>query len=177
MNNKVYIATSIDGFIADKNEGLDWLQTVPNPNNDDMGFSSFMDSIDALVMGRNTYEMVKSFGGEWPYSKPVFVLSTSIKEIPEHLNERVYIINGTLNEVLEKLYAQNYLNLYIDGGSVIQSFLKEDLIDDLIISTIPVVLGGGFPLFGETDKLLEFELVSSKVLLGQIVQTHYSRKK
>ncbi|WP_044204111.1 dihydrofolate reductase family protein [Flammeovirga sp. OC4] len=177
MNNKVYIATSIDGFIADKNEGLDWLQTVPNPNNDDMGFSSFMDSIDALVMGRNTYEIVKGFGGEWPYSKPVFVLSTSIKEIPEHLTNKVFIINGTLNEVLEQLYAQNYLNLYIDGGSVIQSFLKEDLIDDLIISTIPVVLGGGFPLFGETDKLLEFEFVSSKVHLGQIVQTHYSRKR
>ncbi|KXX71775.1 dihydrofolate reductase family protein [Flammeovirga sp. SJP92] len=177
MNNKVYIATSIDGFIADKNEGLDWLQTVPNPKNDDMGFADFMKSIDALIMGRKTYEMVKSFGGEWPYSKPVFVLSNSIQEVPDHLSEKVSIINGPLNEVLEKLYAQNYLDLYIDGGSVIQSFLKQDLIDDLIISTIPVILGGGSPLFGETDKLLEFEFVSSKLLLGQIVQTHYSRKK
>lgn len=177
MSNKVYIATSIDGYIADRNGGLDWLQMIPNPNNHDMGFSDFMNSIDALIMGKNTYEMVRSFGIEWPYSKKVFVLSNSLKEIPLELSEKVSIVRGELNEILKELNQQGFNDFYIDGGSVIQSFMKEDLIDELIVSTIPVLLGGGIPLFGKTPQQIEFEFVENKVLLGQISQNHYKRKR
>ena len=83
MTNIVYIATSLDGYIADKEGGLDWLNCVPNPHQDDMGFVDFMNSIDALVMGRNTFETVCGFDMPWPYNKPVFVLSNTLKSIPE----------------------------------------------------------------------------------------------
>lgn len=175
--NTVYIATSLDGYIADKDGGLDWLNSTPNPDNIDMGFYSFMDQIDALLMGRNTFETVVDFGGEWPYSKPVFVLSNSLTNVPEHLSEKVFIINGSLTEVLNQLHQQGKKSLYIDGGLTVQNFLKEDLIDELIITTMPILLGGGVSLFGKLTNELKFELVKSEVFLGQLVQNHYKRKR
>ena len=83
MANYVYIATSLDGFIADKDGGLDWLMEIPNPDKSDYGFAEFMNTVDALLMGRKTFEIVVSFG-QWPYTKPVFVLSNSLKEIPDN---------------------------------------------------------------------------------------------
>ena len=86
MSNYVYIATSLDGVIATEDGGIiDWLMEIPNPDKSDYGFAVFMDSMDALVMGRKTFDKVVSFG-EWPYSKPVFVLSNNLTEIPENLN-------------------------------------------------------------------------------------------
>ena len=83
MSNIVFIATSLDGYIADKDGGLDWLQSIPNPENLDMGWGDLIDRIDALVMGRKTFEKVCSFDCDWPYSKPVFVLSNSMKSKPD----------------------------------------------------------------------------------------------
>lgn len=98
MNNKnnVFIATSIDGYIADKNGGIDWLHTIPNPNNDDMGFLEFTNAIDALVMGRTTFQTVCGFDIDWPYNKPVFVLSTTLNVIPESHKGKAYLVKGTL---------------------------------------------------------------------------------
>ena len=76
--NIVFIGRSLDGFIAGKNGELDWLEMIPNPDNVEMGFASLMEEIDAVVMGRTTFEMVCSFGGDWPYNKHVFVLSNSM---------------------------------------------------------------------------------------------------
>ena len=81
MSNTVFIATSLDGYIADKDGGLDWLNSIPNPDNLDMGWVNFIDRIDALVMGRRTFDKVCSFNCEWPYCKPVFVLSNSLESI------------------------------------------------------------------------------------------------
>lgn len=83
MSNKVYIATSLDGYIADVNGGVDWLNIVPMNEEVKYAFSSFVDSIDALVMGKNTFETVKNFGGEWPYNKKVFVVSQFMNSIPD----------------------------------------------------------------------------------------------
>lgn len=177
MKNSVFIATSLDGYIAYKNGGLDWLSTVPNPNNEDNGFVAFTQGIDAIVMGRNTFETVVGFEGEWVYQQPVFVLSNSLKEIPNSYQDKAFLINGTLTDVLDKIHAKGYKNLYIDGGTTIQNFLKEDLIDELIITKIPILLGGGSPLFGELENPLKFEFVSMKTYLGQMVQTHYKRLK
>ncbi|PWJ44580.1 dihydrofolate reductase [Sediminitomix flava] len=175
--NVVYIAKSLDGYIADKDGGLDWLHTIPNPDNSDMGFMDFISQIDALVMGRNTFEVVCGFGGEWPYPCPVFVISNSLQEIPEAYKAKAELVKGSVSEVLAHIHSKGHSKLYIDGGKTIQSFLKEDLIDDLIISTIPVLLGGGASLFGELPQTLAFEHVDSKVLLGQITQDHYKRKR
>jgi len=175
MANIVFIGTSLDGYIADKDGGLEFLQSVPNPEHDELGFPEFMDSIDALVMGRKTYETVLGLGGKWPYSKPVYVLSNSFTSLPEHLNGKVELVSGPVEKVVQELNQQGLVNLYIDGGKLIQSFLKLDMIDELIISQIPILLGGGTPLFGELQSHLLFEHVETEVLLNAIVKSHYSR--
>lgn len=176
-NNRVFIATSLDGFIADKDGKIDWLHAIPNPNKIDMGYSDFMSKIDALVMGRTTFETVCGFEIDWPYHKPVFVLSHSLKEVPKELEGRVFLMKGALEQVLKYIYALGHENLYIDGGSTIQGFLKEDLIDDLVITTIPVLLGGGTRLFGELPDQLKFKCIRSVRYLDCIVQSHFVRQR
>lgn len=175
--NSAYIAVSLDGFIADKNDGIEWLDSVTIPEGEDMGYVSFTDRIDALIMGRNSYETVLGFDIEWPYNKPVYVLSSSLTEVPEELEDKVFLVNGTLSKVLEQVYAIGHTRLYIDGGKTVQSFLKEDLIDEMIITRFPILLGGGASLFGDLDSPLDFELVNSKVYVDSLVQCSYERKR
>jgi dihydrofolate reductase len=179
MNNRnlVFIATSLDGYIADRNGGLDWLESIPNPDNQDLGYEKFINRVDAIVMGRTTFETVCNFDCPWPYSKPVFVISNSLSELPEKHREKGEIVNGNLDDIVEKLCKRGYYSIYIDGGNTIQNFLKQDLIDELIITTIPILLGGGTPLFTELPKELSFDLVESEVYLDAIVQSRFKRKR
>ena len=175
--NIVFLAKSIDGFIAGKKGELDWLNMIPNPVQNDMGFNSLMGEIDAIVMGRTTYETVLGFGGEWPYKKHVFVLSNSLKDVPDNLKESVTLLNGAVEGIVKNIHSKGFYNLYIDGGKTVQNFLKEDLIDELRMTTIPVLLGEGIPLFGFLPAALEFAHVKTEVFLNELVQSHYSRKK
>ncbi len=175
--NYVFIACSIDGYIADKNGEIDWLNSVPNPENKDLGFTDFFNRIDAILMGRNTFEKVCSFDIEWPYQVPVFVLSNTLKEIPVKYRKFAELVNGSVSEVSEYIHSRGYTKIYIDGGKTIQSFLAAELIDEIIISTIPVILGGGVPLFGKLNKMQQYELSWTKTYLDEIVQTSYARKK
>jgi len=175
--NSVFIATSLDGYIADKNGGIDWLHSIPNPDNDDIGYVEFNKEIDALVMGRKTFETVLGFDVDWPYNKPVFVLSNKLKEIPKSHKDKAFLVKGTLTEILDQIHDKGYNRLYIDGGTTIRNFLKEDLIDEMVITTIPVLLGGGSPLFTELPNELKFELIGTKTYLNQITQSHYKRNK
>ena len=177
MSNTVFIATSLDGYIADKDGGLDWLQSIPNPENLDMGYVDLIGRVDAVVMGRKTFEKVSSFDCDWPYSKLVFVLSNFMKSIPEGYEGKAEPIKGSLSEVMEAIHQKGHKHLYIDGGVTVQNFLKEDLIDEIIITIIPTLLGGGTPLFGDLPKQMAFEHVNTEVFLNAIVQTHYRRKK
>jgi dihydrofolate reductase len=177
LPNIVYIATSLDGYIADKDGGVDWLQCVPNPDGDDFGFAEFIKAIDAIVMGRTTFESVLAFGIEWPYCKPVFVLSSTMSAVPVNLQDRVSAINGSVTEIVRTLHQKELTNLYIDGGKTVQSFLQADMIDELIVARIPLLLGGGVPLFGPLDEPLRLEHVSTKVHIDAIVKTHYRRKR
>jgi dihydrofolate reductase len=173
--NYVYIAASIDGYIATPDGGVDWLHEVPNPDNNDYGYSEFVENIDALVMGRNTFEKVLTFG-EWAYQKKVFVLSSSLTEIPNGLERKVEILSGSLSDVLLEIKIQGFRNLYIDGGKLIQSFLSEDRIDELIVTRIPVLLGSGIPLFGELDSPLRFKHIDTKIHGNALVQSRYARQ-
>lgn len=175
--NKVFIATSLDGYIADKNGKIDWLYSIPNPDNNDMGYVEFTNEIDALVMGRTTFETVMGFDVPWPYNKPVFVLSTTLREIPESHKNKAFLVKGTLTEILGQIHRKGYERLYIDGGKTIRNFLKDDLIDEMVLSTIPILLGGGASLFTELPKELQFELMETKTFLNQITQIHYIRKR
>jgi len=175
--NKVFIARSLDGYIADRNGGLDWLHAVPNPEQLDLGYEKFIKGVDAIVMGRNTFDTVCGFDMEWPYKLPVFVLSGILDKVPEDLKNKVEILAGNLSDILEKIHRKGYYRLYIDGGRVIRDFLREDLIDELIITTIPILLGGGTPLFTELPREMEFEHVESLLHLDALVQDTYRRKK
>ena len=175
--NSVFIARSLDGYIADKNGGIDWLHSIPNPDNLDLGYNTFCDKIDAIVMGRKTFDVVCSFDIPWPYDKPVFVVSNSIRNLSTKFEGKVELVNGSPKEMVKHIYGKGYTKLYIDGGTLIQSFLKDDLIDEMIISTIPVLLGGGSPLFGELPKPIVFEHVKSDVFLNAIIQDTYRRKR
>ncbi len=176
MANYVYIATSLDGFIATPDGGIEWLEDAPNPSGGDFGFSEFISRVDALLMGRNTFEKVLSFD-QWPYSIPVYVLSNTLKSVPDELKERVEIITGNLSVVLSKLSSKNHKDLYIDGGKLIRSFLQEDLIDELIITRFPKLLGKGIPLFEDLNESLEFKHVETEVIEDYLVKSRYRRTK
>jgi len=175
--NSVFIATSLDGYIADKEGGSDCLHSVPNPDKIDMGYGEFIAQIDALVMGRKTFETVLSFGIDWPYQKPVFVLSNTLTEIPRKLKNKAFLVKGELKAVLRQIHKKGYPRLYIDGGKVIQGFLNEGLIDEMVITIIPTLLGSGVPLFSDLPDKLEFECVGSRIFLEKIVQHHFKRSK
>lgn len=177
MANIVYIATSLDGYIADKNNSVDWLHEIPNPQGDDFGFGEFMDRIDALIMGRNTLDVVLSFGVDWPYTKPVYVLSNSMIEVPKELEGKVFLTKGDPAEVMAELSAKGHSNFYVDGGTTIQQFLKADLIDEMVISIIPTLLGGGIPLFGELAQPLKFRHTKSERYLDCIVKNYFVRER
>jgi len=173
--NKVFIARSLDGYIADKNGGLDWLNSVPNPDHLDMGYEKFIQGVDAMVMGRTTFEVVCSFDMDWPYTLPVYVLSNKLDSVPEGMENKVEIVSGSLSDILKQIHKKGHPRLYIDGGLTIQNFLKEDLIDELTITTIPILLGGGIPLFGELPGTMKFEHVESVLYLDALVQDTYRR--
>ena len=179
MKNKniVFIAKSLDGYIADKNGGLEWLHSIPNPDNIDMGYTDMINRIDAVLLGRITFEVICGFDIDWPYNKPVFVLSTTLKKVPVKLIGKVELINGSIKEIVKTLNEKGFHKLYIDGGTTINSFLEEDLIDEMILTTIPILLGGGIPLFKDFSKPLEFEHIKSEVFLDAIVQDTFCRKK
>ncbi|PKL84236.1 MAG: diacylglycerol kinase [Ignavibacteriae bacterium HGW-Ignavibacteriae-3] len=174
MPNIVYIATSIDGFIAKKDGGIDWLFEVPNPDGSDFGFSGFINNIDAIVMGRNTFELALRFG-DWPYNKPVFVLSKTVKSVPNNLEDKVEILNQNPHAIVKELNSRKYFNLYIDGGKTIQEFLKHELIDEIIITRIPILLGEGIPLFDVLNKEQKYEHIKTDIFNNALVKSHYRK--
>ncbi|HAZ12999.1 MAG: diacylglycerol kinase [Bdellovibrionales bacterium GWA2_49_15] len=174
MANFVYIATSLDGHIATLDGGIEWLTEIPNPANSDYGFAEFMNSIDALVMGRKTYETVLTFD-QWPYTKRVFVLSNTLKTVAPTLRDKAEIINGELKNILTTLHERGFKNLYIDGGKTIQGFLKENLIDELIVTKIPIILGDGIPLFQRQNNSIMFRHYSTTIYNDSLVKSHYKR--
>jgi dihydrofolate reductase len=174
MANYVYIAASLDGFIATPEGGIEWLEDAPNPDGSDFGFSEFISRVNAILMGRATFDKVLAFD-HWPYRIPVFVLSSTLKEVPPDLEGKVQIVSGPLVEVTTQLDAQGFKNLYIDGGRVIQSFLMEDLIDELIVTRFPKLLGRGIPLFGELSETLDFSHVETEVIENYLVKSRYRR--
>lgn len=175
MANIVYIATSLDGFIAKKDGSLDWLTEYSDTGQGDFGFAAFMDSVDAVIMGRKTFDTVVAFG-EWPYSRPVYVLSNNLVHLPDGYEDRCSIVKGELMAILSALHGKGMKNIYVDGGRTIQGFLKEGLIDELIITRVPVLLGDGIPLFAGPAQEIKLEHAGTEVLAGQLVRSHYKRK-
>ena len=174
-----FIATSLDGFIARNDDGLDWLNeaNASVPDGEDCGFRAFMDSVDALVMGRKTYDQVLSFG-EWPYGEtPVIVLSRNPITFPPGVPDTVTHSSEPPRDLLERLSAEGLEHVYIDGGNTIQGFLSEGLIDEMTVTVIPVILGSGIPLFGPIEKDINLTHVRTIAFDFGFVQTTYAIKK
>jgi len=172
MTASVFIAASIDGYIARPNGALDWL---PGDNVESHGYDEFMATVDALVMGRKTFETVLGFGA-WPFTKPVVVLSSRPADIAVPAGAACEAMSGTPADVVERLAKRGLRHLYIDGGVTIQKFLAAGLIDRLVITRIPVLLGSGIPLFGFLDHDLVLEHVATRAFPSGLVQSEYVRR-
>lgn len=175
MKASVFIATSLDGFIAREDGGIDWLP-VPDTDTEggeDYGYNEFIKSVDAMVMGRNTFELVVNFD-EWYYGEmPVFVLTNQGVEIPENLRKTVSQMSGKPEDIVKELEKKGYRHLYVDGGKTIQGFLNAGLIDQMTITTIPVLIGSGIPLFGPTNQDIHLKHAESRTSADGLVQHRY----
>ena len=172
----VFIATSLDGCIARSDGSIDWLEraNAAVPAGEDCGYADFIQTVDAIVMGRATFDKVLSFP-EWPYgSLPVYVLSTTLRSRPAGVPDSVQVLSASPHEVVDRAAAAGHHHLYIDGGRTIQGFLKAGLITELTITLIPLLLGSGIKLFGDLPADTNLRLLSSRAFPFGFVQCHYA---
>lgn len=171
---EVFIATSLDGFIARPDGDIEWLVGRPIPEGEDFGYAAFMDGIGALVMGRQSFDKVVN-SPKWPYPVPVIVLSRSpgAVKVPEALREKVRVTSAAPADLLRDLGGQGVRRVYIDGGQVVRAFLAEGLIRRMIITLIPVLLGEGRPLWGHGAGDVELNLVGTRHFANGFVEVEY----
>lgn len=173
MHCTAFLGMSLDGFIAGPNGELDWLDRIPAPDGNDMGFGALIESVDALVMGSSTFEVVANFDGPWPYTVPVIVMSKSRTDVPAHATA-AELSTKSPGQLVDELDARGMTHLYVDGGAVVASFVAEDLLDELIVTQLPVVLGDGIPLMRGLLEPLWLEHRSTEVFDNGFVQTRYT---
>ncbi len=173
VSTHVFIAVSLDGYIARQDGDIDWLLQRDDPT-EDHGYIAFIADKEWIVMGRGSYEKVLTFK-EWPYDRPVLMLSRQLADtpVPKALKGKVQFSRHTPKDVLNDLAARNVQRVYLDGGQVIQSFLREGLVADIVITTVPVLLGSGKPLFGSLAQDINLTLLSSRSFPSGLVQSHY----
>ena len=179
MKTSVYVGTSLDGFIARRDGSVDWLNEAQNlvPEGEDCGFKAFMDSVDAMIMGRKTFEQVLTFG-QWPYGDtPVVVLSHDPVTIPSNLQDTVSHTAQAPQELLECLSERGVEHVYVDGGRTVQGFLAESLIDEITITRIPVAIGEGISFFASMHKDIKLTHLGTTVFEFGFVQSAYSVNK
>ena len=166
----VFIATSVDGFIARENGSVDWLPQTPEEH----GYDAFIATIDAHVIGRQTFEWVLDYGGPWLFSKPVVVLTSGSPpgNLPADARDLEFM-SGDPADVAQRLAARGFKSVYVDGGVTIQRFLEAGLITRMIITRVPVVLGRGRPLFGPTTRDIRLEHVGTKSYASGLVTSEY----
>jgi dihydrofolate reductase len=166
----LYIATSLDGYIARADGGIDWLDAVQRPDTD-YGYHAFYDTIEAVLLGRKTYELAESFG-EWPYpGKPSYVftrqrLTSTRNDVFFTAAEPAALVRELNDRGLKRLWL-------VGGGELVAAFQRERLIDEYIVSIIPVSLGNGIPLFPPPGQELPLELTGCERFPSGLVQLRY----
>lgn len=169
MKASVFVGTSLDGFIARSNGSFDFL---PPDGGEPHGYLEFMASVDALVIGRNTFDTVARFA-QWPYEKPAFVLSHRPLP-PTPSGVAVERLSGEPGDVVDQLSARGIEHIYVDGGITIQRFLQAGLIQRLIITRVPVLIGSGIPLFGPLMNDIALTHVATRQYASGFVQSEYA---
>lgn len=167
----VYIAISIDGYIARDDGGLDWLEGVQDAGGDDYGYAEFMSTIDAVVLGRATYDAVRTFD-IWPFEGRRVVVLTNRPLVPT-FDERPYA--GALRPLMERLATDGVQRVYLDGGATIRQGLDEGIVDDMTLSVVPALLGSGRPLFTRGLPGGVWRLLGAQGYPSGLVQLRYQR--
>lgn len=173
ITGHVFIATSLDGFIARNDGDIAWLLERDDPD-EDHGYDAFIADIDVILMGRGTFEKMRS-ARPWPYARPVVVLSSSMTQddLPPDLAGKVRVTDGGPEAAMRMLQSEGRRRIYVDGGLVIQSFLRAGLIADMVITTVPVLLGEGRRLFGGLAGDIPLRHEETKSFPSGLVQSRY----
>jgi len=181
MKCSVFIAASMDGFIARTDGSVDWLHTAGKPDVDlgdeaDMGMRDYMASVDCMIMGRKCMDMIDSMNlspEQWPYGDTrIIVLSNTLKEPPSGMRGKVEMYSGNILALIQRLEGEGYKHAYIDGGATIQAFINHGLINEITITRIPVLLGEGKPLFGKTDRAIKLHNCSARAFANDFIQEY-----
>lgn len=169
----VFMATSLDGFVARKNHSLGWLNRV-DTGDDDLGYEGFIAKMDGLIMGSGSFRTALSFEA-WPYSIPVVVMSHSLTEsdIPESLKGKVTMTRKPPKALMESLHQDGWKRAYVDGGKIVQSFVRDGLVSDMVVTLIPILIGEGLALFGAVKSDIQLTLLSSQSFDCGLVQNKY----
>lgn len=169
----LYIAASTDGYIATRDENLDFLSIVEQ-DGQDYGYNAFIQTVDTVIIGRRTYDKVLSFGIDFPHSdKECYVITRA----PRHQEGNIRFYTGNLATLVANLKQQDGATIFVDGGAeVVNAMMKEDLIDEFVVSIIPVFLGDGIRLFQDNRPGQKLELMGSQSFEKGLVQLHYRRK-
>ena len=170
MKLSVFCGVSVDGFLARPDHGLDFLETGEQEPH---GFEEFYASVDVVVIGRKTFEVVLGFGGWYYGKKPVIVLSSQPVDFSSVKGGVVEQMSGEPAEVVARLKKHGFKHAYIDGGITIQRFLAAGLIDRMVITRVPVLIGAGIPLFGAVPKDISLRHVATRSYKGGLVQSEY----
>jgi len=170
MTASVFVGTSVDGFIARPDGDLDWL---PEGGGEPHGYDEFIASVDAIVIGRNTFEKVLTFEA-WPYGeKRVVVLSSRPVDLSAAVGGVVEQMAGAPADIVSRLAASGAHHLYVDGGTTVQRFLSAGLIQRLVITRVPVLIGEGIPLFGALPRDIRLHHVMTRHYPSGLVQSEY----
>lgn len=173
---KLYIATSLDGYIAREDGSIDWLDAVPNPDQIDHGYAEFYETIDTVILGRKTYEVILGFGVDWPYPdcKTYIVTSDSDYQVK---TENTEVLNEVSREQVDLIKRHSQKNIWIvGGGKVITAFLNLGQVDEMILSVIPTILGKGIRLFPDSPRETSFELINVQAFETGAVNLTYRKK-
>lgn len=173
MKTSVFVGTSLDGFLARVNGTFDFLSAGGTVTGEVNGYDAFFSTVDAVLMGRNTYDVVQPFSS-WPYKQtPVFVLSHRPLQ-PAPNGAIIERISGLPHDVFSQLSNRGVEHLYIDGGLTIQQFLRAGLIQYITITRVPILIGNGIPLFGQIGFDVPLRHISTRCILGSAVQSEYA---
>lgn len=173
ISGHVFIATSLDGFIAREDGDIGWLLERDDPA-EDHGYDAFIKDIDIILMGRGSYETIRHMK-PWPCTRPVVVLSASLKDaqLPEEPAGQVRFTDKSPKQAMAMLEAEGHRRVYVDGGQVIQSFLRAGLIADMVITRVPVLLGQGRSLFGTLPSDIRLVHEDTRAFPSGLVQSRY----
>jgi len=191
MKCSIFIAPSIDGFIATEDGGVHWLETAGKMLSEkeassdlmkhfNMSMPNYMKDVDCMIIGRKLMQMLSSFNlttEQWSYSDTkIMVLSHTMKEPSENLKDRVEMYDGSIPELIHKLEQEGYTHAYVDGGTTITTFLNLELINEMTLTLAPVLLGSGIPLFGKLQEQINLENAKATAFPNNFIEIKYQVK-